>query len=73
MGKVGPTPKGRQTIRFALDMVLGLGELGGERSPPPLPFLCPDPDAGVHRFYFFPRAPAKNPTPLFECPCAVVF
>uniref|UniRef100_A0A8C8XEQ6 Uncharacterized protein n=1 Tax=Panthera leo TaxID=9689 RepID=A0A8C8XEQ6_PANLE len=29
MGKVGPAPKGRQTICFALDMVLGLGELGG--------------------------------------------
>jgi len=28
MGKVGPTPKGKQTICFALDVVLGVGELG---------------------------------------------
>lgn len=51
----------------------GGGGVRGGFSPLPLPFFCPDPDIGVHRFYFFPRAPAKNPIFLFECPYDVVF
>lgn len=62
MGKVSPTPKGRQTICFALDEVLG-EELG--RDTP----LRPDP--GIrHGFIgcFLLRAPVKNPITCLNAP-----
>ena len=74
MGKVGPLPRGRQTICFALAMVLGwVGGVAREgHSPLLLPFvLILELGTGVRRFYFFPRAPAKDPitlsTPVLLC------
>lgn len=70
-----PAPKGRQTIYFALDVVLGLGELGRDtphsRSPSFVPIL--ELGTGVHRFYFLPRAPAKNPIPCLSVPVLLCF
>lgn len=43
VGKVGPTPKGRQTICFALDVVLGVGRAKEGHSTSTPTRLCPDP------------------------------
>jgi len=64
-GKGGSHSQRKADNLLFLGRGAGGGGIRGGYSPLPLPFLCPDPDIGVHRFYFFPRAPAKNPIFLF--------
>lgn len=68
VGKVGPTPKGRQTICFALDVVLGVGRAQEGQSPLPLPFvLILEMRHKGSYVLFLPENPCKETHSLFEC------
>lgn len=74
MGKVGPTPKGKQTICFASDgRGAGGGEPGGDTPLSHSPSFVLTLTQGFIGSISSPRAPAKNPIFLSECPYTVVF
>lgn len=73
IGKVDPAPKGRQTI--ALDVVLGLGELGRDTSHSHPPFLCPYPGIrhGASQVLFLTKSPYREPLPCLSAPVLLCF
>ncbi|KAF6298936.1 hypothetical protein mRhiFer1_008964 [Rhinolophus ferrumequinum] len=72
VGRVGPTPKGRQTICFTLDVVLGVGRAQEGHSPLLIPFVLILEMRHKGSYVLFLRTPAKNPIPCSNAPYAVV-
>lgn len=83
-GRVGTPPRrwdrksgscSQRKAAFALDVVLGLGELGRDPPHSHAPSFVPilELGTGLHRFYFLPRALAENPVPCLSAPVLLCF